>query len=662
MDDVDEMKITMLSELKKDRLRAHRILFPHRHKDPEAECHAEIVKLFNSDHKRVALQGFRGVAKSTYVEETGALKALFYEKKYIIIVGPSWSAACDRLFSIRQELETNQDLIELFGDQVGDPWAADTIVLKNGCKIQAVGAGQSLRGKKHGSERPDCIIVDDLEDEENTATEEARRKMKRWFNGVLIPILHPTEGEVLFIGTPINPKALIEQKIKDPAWVSRVFPIYYIDLVTGEEKSMWPERFPMSWITKTRSAYIEDGALTEFDQEYMCRSEDATTKPFQQNMIKVAAVAQNYMPIYIIADPARTVNTKTSARTGYIAASWVNNRLIVHDALGAFHRPDEIIDTLFKWNDLYKPVFIGVETNALEEFIMQPLRAAMITRATPLPLLDLRAPKDKDGFIKGLQPFYMSGSVTHVKNLPDLDMELLGFPAGRRDVVNALAYMLKMRAGRPVYEDFMPDHVSNILEHSPREPRYLLVTSRPAQTAGVVVQLINDEIHVLRDWVENKPPVEAFASILRSAVAQFGEVKLGSPSEQFDKYLNNGLPAAAKSQFTTLQRYSSAAVAEGSLRPWLTKQQRGLPAFTVSTDARWTVNALGGGYARTLDKHGTLSDHPTENQYALVMEALESFVHYIDKQGRSAYTDGEDRHYAHANNGRRYLTSMIRDN
>lgn len=656
MEQDDIQREEMLESFHQDRMHAHRTLFPHRHKDVEAECHPEIVHLFNSTAMRVALEGFRGIAKSTFVEETAILKAVFGEKKYIMVVCASWSAACDRLFAIRQEFENNAALIEVFGDQRSEPWAADNLVLANGCRIQAVGAGQAMRGKKHGSERPDLIIIDDLEDEENTATEEARRKLKRWLNGVLIPTLHPTEGQVLFIGTPIHAKALIEEKRKDPTWTSRVFPISYFDLKTGEEKAVWPERFPMSWVNKTRDSYMADGAITEFNQEYMCRSEDQASKAFQPGMIKVAPIALNYMPKFVIADPARTVNAK-SARTGYICASWVANRLIVHDALGAFHRPDEIINTLFEWNKKHSPIFVAVETNALEEFIMQPLRAKMLETATSLPLLDLRAPKDKDNFIRGLQPFYMSGSVTHTSNLPDLESELLQFPSGRRDVVNALAYMLTLRAGRPVYEDMTPEHVTAILEHSPNQPRYLVMSSRPAMTAGVVIQVLDDKIHILRDWLMNMPPSEAFPNILRQAVAEFGEVKVGAPIEQFDKFLNNGLPAAMESQYVRADKYSPCNSSEGKLRTWLTKQHRGMPSILISTNARWVANGLGGGYARTLDKHGKLSDHPKDNEYRLIMEAVESFVSFIDTIGRREEED-ENRNYAYTPGGRRYLTTL----
>ena len=653
--DEEEIKLELLQNLKLDRHLAHRILFPHRHKETDAPFHSEIVDLFNGPHKQVVLKAFRGASKSTHVEETIILKALFQEKKYILLIGSSWSSACDRLFAIKQELETNDALIELFGNQVAEPWAADNIVLSNGCKIHAIGAGQALRGKKHGTERPDLAVIDDLEEEENVNTKEARHKMSRWLEGVLTPALHPTQGDILFIGTPLHPEALIEKKSQDSFWVSKTFPICYFDLETGEEKSSWPSRFPMEWIIQKRTSALNNGSMTEFQQEYMCKAEDVANKPFQASMIKVYPQPMVYTPISIIVDPARTVKS-TSARTGYIAASWVSNKLIVHDALGAFHRPDEIINTIFEWNKKYNPVNIGVETNALEEFIMQPLRAKMLSSKTSLPLLDLRAPKDKLDFIKGLQPFYMSGSVVHAKHLPDLESELIQFPTGRMDVVNALAYMLKVRAGRPVYEDFNHTHISNVLELSPVLPRYLVVSSRPSMTAGALVQYVDGDIRIVYSWVHNAPPQEAFGIILREAVSIAGDVKVAAPAEQFDMFNNHGLPAAFKSQYVTGIQTPASNRCEGILGDWLRKSVRGEPCLHVSGTASWVINALGGGYARSLDKHGKLSDKPTDNQYRLVMEGIESFASFLDNSSRMG--DNQDRNYGYTNNGIRYLTSL----
>lgn len=650
-----DVKEELLSTLKHNRLLAHRTLFPHRHTEADAPFHPKMISMFSSEHRLVAAQAFRGSAKTTLLEETGTLAALFRESEYILLIGPSWEDACDRLFAIKQELESNDSLVELFGDQRSEPWSADTLVLANGCKIKAVGVGQGLRGKKHGAKRPDLALIDDLEDEQSINTEESRKKTDRWLMSVLLPALHPTKGKIRFIGTAIHPKALIEKKCNDKKWLSAKFPAINIDLETGEEKSAWPDRFPLEEIKKIQETYTENGNLIEFNQEYMCTAEDVAGKPFQTNMIKVSPVPAVYMPVYIIVDPARTVKSK-SARTGYIAASWAGSKLAVHDALGAFHRPDEIIKTIFEWNDKYSPIHVGVETNALEEFIMQPLRATALEKKISIPLLDLRAPVDKEQFIKSLQPFYMSGNVVHTKHLPDLESELLQFPTGRRDVVNALAYMLKVKAGRAVYEDFTDNHISPILEVSRTLPRCLVVSSRPAMTSAALLQYVDGEIRIIHDWIQNVPPQEAFPNIFREALVCGGDIKVYSPAEQFDMFNNHGLPAAFKSQHVSATQTSLASRCEGVLGEHLRKNLRGGPAVLIHRDAKWVINALGGGYSRTLDKHGKLSDKPSDNQYRLIMEAIESFVLYIDKTGR--ISDTEDRNYAYTRNGTRYLSSL----
>ncbi len=128
--------------------------------------------------------------------------------------------------------------------------------------------------------------------------------------------------------------------------------------------------------------------------------------------------------------------------------SWLGNKLIVHKAEGHFHQPDQIIAEARAIDKEFNPVFIGVEADGLEEFLMQPFRTDM-QRNGSMPIIPERAPRDKIQFIKGLQPFYLAGDVTHVKHLSDLEAELLQFPTGRIDVPNALAYALRMRAGRP---------------------------------------------------------------------------------------------------------------------------------------------------------------------------------------------------------------------
>jgi hypothetical protein len=658
-DDEFSERQQLLLRFNNNRYEAHRYLFPHRHKDASPEFHREILGLLYSPDPLVAFEAFRGAAKSTLLEEYILLSVLFRDFVYAIIVGNSWSNACQRLDPIKQELIGNDALIELFGDQVGTPWSQDEIGLACGAKIQCIGARQSLRGVKHNDERPDLAAIDDLEDEENISTEEARRKTKRWLNGTLLPSLNPKTRKVRMVGTPLHPQALIEEKVRDKRWASRRFPLKYYDPETGEEKSSWPDRFSLPFIREMEQSYMEGGDITEFNQEYMCLAEDVANKPFQASQIIVKQPPQVWMPTKIIIDPARTVNKK-SARTGYSVHSWVGSKLIVHEAFGRFDTPEEIIDETFKLDERWNPVEIGVEKDGLELFLMQSYQAEMKKRNIVLPIRGLNAPRDKNkiNFIKSLQPFYKAGEVEHAKDLPDLTNELVAFPSGRNDVLNTIAYALRMRAGRPVYEDFNVTHIADSLRPSPRHTMWLACSARASMTAAVAVQYIDGCLRIYGDWIVHAPPADAVPVIVPQVIMNGAgnSLKVIAPAEQFDTYNNNGLVAAFKRNKLPVSRGPEAARSEGKLTPWLQRQHKGIPVMLVADTSRWVVNGLAEGYARKLTASGTLMANPDDNEYKLIIEALEVFVSWFDIS--QTIDDSQlDVHYASTPDGRRYISS-----
>ena len=52
---------------------------------------------------------------------------------------------------------------------------------RNGVKVTALGAGQKIRGRRNKAMRPDIIVVDDIENDENTQSEDSRQKLFDWF-------------------------------------------------------------------------------------------------------------------------------------------------------------------------------------------------------------------------------------------------------------------------------------------------------------------------------------------------------------------------------------------------------------------------------------------------------------------------------------------------
>lgn len=459
------------------------------------------------------------------------------------------------------------------------------------------------------------------------------------------------------LGTPLHPEALIEQVMGNPDWLTLRFPICYVD-ENGVERATWPARFPMEWIDNLRNAYMADGALTEFEQEYMCRSENAALKTFKAEMVRIAPQRETWAAKTVIVDPARTVDERKSAQTGYVVQSWVGNKLVIYDAYGRFHRPDEIVAEIFKLDEAWQPTQIAVEVDGLEEFLMQPLRNAMLKRGIGLPLLPVRAPKNKLNFITGLQPFYIAGEVEHAKALPELDAQLLQFPKGRVDILNALAYALRLRAGAPVYEDFADAHVAEALEIDRKRPAFLALSARPALTTGALLQYFDGALRIYADWAQAGAPADRLRGIVDEAVALAGnKLKLVAAQEQFDRYNGYGLPGAAKRERLTLEPSGSAATSQGNLRDYLRGRVRGEPALLVAMDARWTLNGLAGGYARKLNAAGVLQDKPDDNNYCVALEAVESFVGWFG--GMRDVRDNDDNlRYDVSRDGRRFLTTL----
>ena len=646
----------LLQVFNADRVYAHQVLFAHRHKDETPEFHKLTLENFYSSHPLVAEEAFRGGAKSTLLEEYVILSALFREFKFGVFIGNAYGMAVERLASVKQELTNNDSLIELFGDQHGSTWSEGEIILSNGIKIQAIGARQSMRGVKHNDQRPDLGLIDDLEDEEMVGSKEAIAKNKRWLNGTLRPAMDP-KGKIRMLGTPLHPEALIEQIMASPDWKCLRFPICYIN-EEGIECSTWPARFPMEWISKLRAQYIADGALTEWEQEYMCRSESADAKTFKPDMIQVAAVKQTYIAKKVIVDPARTVDPKKSAQTGYAVQSWIGSKLIVHDAYGRFHRPDEIVSEMFKLDEEHQPVEIAVEVDGLEEFLMQPLRNEMLKRGIVLPIIPVRAPKDKDAFITGLQPFYIAGECIHAKILPELNAQLLTFPKGRKDILNALAYATRLRVGQPMYADFNDDHVAEVLEIDPKRPVYFCVSSRPTITIGVLLQYFDGALRIFADWVLPGPPLDQFKPMVDEATAYAGKKPdIIVPMEQFEKYTGTGLPGAARIARLELRPAAMASTSQGNLKDYLRKTIRGEPALLVDMQARWVINGFAGGYARKLNSAGVMQDKPDDNQYRIVIEAIESFAGWFATMQDPSDND-PNRRYDTTKDGRQFLTTL----
>src|SRR5216684_2684213 len=487
----------LISELAADRCLAHEFFFKHRHPEESPPAHARLIGQIYAPGPRALIEGFRGFAKSTYLEESAVLKAAYREFRNMVIVGSSYSRACDRLASVKREIDMNDQLGALFGALHGPVWQEGKIVLSNGVCIQALGRDQSMLGIKHLDWRPDAALVDDVEDPEEVRTDIEREATWAWFIKTFLPSLdHPLFSWVRVLGTRRGSGSLPERLQKD-GWPTVKFPIEHVD-ADGDRRATWPAKFPLPVIDEMRHTYRGD--MDTWAQEYMCETASAAHRVFRRETIRVVPRVRTWEACYAMYDPARTTHAR-SATTGKAVWSWVRNRLVVWDAAAELWMPDRIIADIFDTNERFGPVWIGVEEDGLNEWVRQPLRQEQIKRGVSIPIRPLRAPRGKLDFIRGLQPFFEAGEVEFAQTLPDLEAQLLSFPSGKIDAPNALAYALTLRPGAPLYDGFTQDHVAETVRYDPGRPLWLAANATRGLVTGIAVQYNLGRIRILADYV-----------------------------------------------------------------------------------------------------------------------------------------------------------------
>ena len=646
---MDEIQ-ALMKRLLKNPMTTHEFFFEHRHANAPAEFHSTLLSDWYSNDPRVAQSVFRGGAKSTIGEEACALTALFSLAKNIIIIGSSEARAKERLAAIKYELEYNEWINDIFDDVSGPTWGETHIILKNLTSIRALGWNQSMRGMKHLTWRPDLCWIDDPEDEENTKDEDAREKVINRLLSVIIPAVDAPNARIRVTGSILSSESLIPRLLRSSEWIVRNYPVKYVN-AKGEWKSSWPSRRSMTWINNLENDYRALGKYDIFEREYMCIASVPTTQKFYEKDFVFRDYSHTYEPVYVIYDPARTTK-ETSAHTGKVVISWVSNKLIVWESSGNFWSPSETFDDIVETNKKYSPIFIAIERDGLEEYILQPLRHRQRATGSILPILPLRAPRGKLTFIRGLQPFFAAHEIVLV---PDREShatlidQLLNFPDGRKDVPNALAYALQVQLGEPVFDNFMPSaHIEPTLEPIRGYPLVLAVHSDNSYTSAVLFQHVRGSVHVLADWIAEGPPAATLGDITAYAAltAPRIPVKVVVPAQHFNHYDTIGLRAAAAKVPVALHRGAEAATGLAEARRRLGATSHGVPALRVSSVASWTLRALSGGYVQELRPDCALRGSPQATVYAVLMGgflsalAVSRLEEPVDFAHKIAYTPG----------------------
>lgn len=140
----------------------------------------------------------RELAKSTIVMFCVMYLVLTQTKKNVMLAAATLDAAINLLKPYIANFEANGRLKAFYGDQTnpGD-WSSDHFILKNGASFTALGAGQSPRGSRVENVRPDILITDDFDTDQDCKNPVILDKKWDWWEKAFYPTRSVSEDTLI---------------------------------------------------------------------------------------------------------------------------------------------------------------------------------------------------------------------------------------------------------------------------------------------------------------------------------------------------------------------------------------------------------------------------------------------------------------------------------
>ena len=457
-----------------------RTYFPHYVKKANSRLHdylyQRLPQIADQAHSATDdIAAPRGEAKSTITSHMFVIWCTVTERKWYSMIGmDAFDQAAIMLEAIKAELEGNPRLAMDFPESCGGGgrvWQAGVIVTRNDRKIEAVGSGKRIRGRRHGPHRPDLFVGDDLENDENVRTPEQRDKLQAWLTKAVLKLGAAGEKfDVIIIGTILHYDSVLARLQKNPLWRSAKFKAvmlwpermdlwdawenlllsqgedaagrYYADrkvLMDAGAEVSWPAGRPLVDLMVIRA---RDGHAS-FDSELQNDPLSDDDAPFAKCInFWVDRLAQ--WIFYGACDPSLG-KAGASRDPSALLIGGLNRETGILDVVEALIRkrlPDRIIEDIIALQAQYRCLGWAIETVQFQEFLRSELVKRSAARRVPVPARAVTPHTDKLLRIEALQPHMVNGLIRLHNSQTTLIDQLRHFPkADHDDGPDALAML-----------------------------------------------------------------------------------------------------------------------------------------------------------------------------------------------------------------------------
>ncbi len=394
----------------------------------------------------------RGFSKTTIFNAIVIWTILYELKKFIMYISESSTHAEQQLATVKNVFMTNALIRSVFAPVIperkdGKRWTANFIECLNGVKVKALGRGGQIRGSNADADRPDLILVDDVEDEESVGTSEQRAKCRKWFQQAVLgclpsPVRRP-DATVFVAGTLLHEDALLQYLEKDPQWTCMTFGAY-----DKQGELLWPQHMNEIALKRKKDSFIRMGNLAGYYMEYHNTLRDDESSKFKDRYIIHLHIPEtDFVSVALALDPA--ISKKKTADLCAFAVTAMDNKgfISVLDILADRGIPgNEQVELFFMLSKKWNCTVRGIESVALQEVLIDWVNTSMHMQDHFFECLPIKhGNQKKTDRIEGLlQPRYAAGRVYHNRSFPEYESDLLNWPFCKKDRLDAVAMSVNL--------------------------------------------------------------------------------------------------------------------------------------------------------------------------------------------------------------------------
>lgn len=338
--------------------------------------------------------------------------ALTGEIKNILLISNSLDNAERLLAPFKIVLERSPRIRQDYGEQPkAGSWTDTDFTTNGGVSFRGVGAGQSPRGTRNEAARPDFILVDDIDTDEECRNPERIKTKWAWIEKALVPTLSVSgDYRILFNGNIIAKDCTITRAIEKAS---------HVDIINIRDEN-------------GRSSWAAKNSEKDIDQFLSMLSTAAIQQEYYNNPISEGTVFTElqwgecpplrklpFVVVYGDPSPSNKRGSKGASFKSLFTVGYANSKYYVY---GGYLQQTTNADFINWYYDLRDQlgretvVYYCIENNSLQdpfwEQVLQPLNVEIGEgRGGVVPIIaDTRAKIDKYARIEAtLEPLNRQG-------------------------------------------------------------------------------------------------------------------------------------------------------------------------------------------------------------------------------------------------------------